>query len=68
MAMSKRDFIALADLVRNAEGTKAQFNDAQIALLAGYCKYQNPAFMEDRWMDYAAGLTGPNGGKRKTAA
>lgn len=71
MSMSKKDFIALADALRDVEGNvvvrggelmvvRADVIDA----IANFCESQNPAFKRDRWLDYLAGKCGPNGGKR----
>ena len=63
--MSKKDFIALADVIRN---NRAAFSDAAIDELAKFCKRENYAFKEDRWRDYIDGKCGPNGGAIKPAA
>ncbi len=76
MSMSKKDFIALADLIRNHNETSARqtrqygadaaidaFTPDQIETLAVFCYSQNPRFMRDRWLDYIAGKCGKNGGK-----
>ena len=69
MSMSKKDFIALADAVRDynreAEDVgQLKFNHRQIQLLADFCQSQNPNFMRERWLDYIAGECGPNGGSK----
>lgn len=61
--MGKKDFIALADLVR-AEGRDV-FSARAIEALAGFCKRQNPNFNRKRWLAYVYGLGGPNGGAVK---
>lgn len=76
--MSKKDFIALADAIREHNVTHrpeapysedAQFTDGQIKTLADFCREQNPRFMRERWLGYIAGECGPNGGSiRKSAA
>jgi len=58
--MSKKDFIKLADYVRG-EG----FTDAQLEVLASFCKSQNSRFMRDRWLGYIRGENGPSGGAVK---
>lgn len=70
--MSKKDFIALADMIRehnvvagNNVGYTA-FNADQLEALADFCRSQNNNFMRDRWLDYIAGKCGPNGGTIKT--
>lgn len=73
MSMSKKDFIALADAIRdhnrvyshsaNAELGEV-FTAEQLDTLASFCKSTNPAFMRDRWLGYIAGTNGKNGGSR----
>lgn len=73
MSMSKQDFIALADVIREhnegkrrAFGKNAErmcFNVEQITALADFCQGQNSNFKRDRWMGYVAGENGKNGGK-----
>jgi hypothetical protein len=77
MAMSKKDFIALADSIRahnaikrNVWGKSAErmcFNVEQIEALADFCQSQNPRFMRERWLGYIDGENGKNGGTIKTA-
>ena len=69
--MSKKDFIALADMIRvhNADRydgdiSSPPFSQTQINVLATFCRTQNPAFNRDRWLDYIAGTNGPSGGAR----
>lgn len=71
--MSKKDFIALADAIREHNRLAShfggkQFHESQIAILANFCQSQNPNFKRDRWLDYIAGKCGKNGGKVKEAA
>lgn len=66
--MSKKDFIALADAIREANRRYSDpsgypFNPQTIESLAEFCEEQNPNFKRDRWLDYIAGKCGPNGGK-----
>lgn len=70
--MSKKDFIALADVIirsgpadRSASGA---FSLSAIQLLADFCQQQNPNFKRDRWLSYIAGECGKNGGKVKQLA
>lgn len=79
MSMSKKDFIALADVVRainepfkrgdffpiSAEGF---FDRKTIAAIADFCASQNPRFNRGRWLAYIAGECGPNGGAVKKGA
>lgn len=72
MSMSKKDFIALADVLRlfiNAAGREIT-PDEQTLLseLADFCAAQNPRFHRERWLGYIAGTNGPNGGKVKVTA
>ena len=77
MSMSKEDSVALADTFKDAfaengftrepgfdEDRAIYEGDVKRALVA-FCKAQNPAFEEDRWLAYLAGECGPNGGKVK---
>ena len=78
MSMSKKDFIALADAIREynensfPHGTNTasplQFTYTQIVALGEFCRDQNPRFIRERWMDYIAGKCGPNGGRVKKEA
>lgn len=72
--MSKKDFIALADMIRyhnanvfDPNGTM-KFNERHLIALAEWCREQNPRFLRERWLDYIAGKCGPNGGTIKKAA
>lgn len=70
MAMSKKDFIELADTLRSFNKRhmiEEHFNEEHINALADFCKSQNSAFMRDRWMGYIHGECGSNGGKVKVA-
>ena len=67
--MTKKDFIALADMIRHAKHLKEtadQFTPFQIGLIADFCASQNPNFKRDRWLDYIAGKCGKNGGAIKS--
>lgn len=68
MAMSKKDFIALADDIKyhNSFEFNEPFTNGQIDMLASFCKRQNSAFNRERWHGYIAGTNGPSGGKIKT--
>jgi hypothetical protein len=63
-AMGKKDFIALADAIKNMSvGPDEKRNIAE-----GLCetfRASNPRFMKDRFMDYVMGLGGSSGGKVK---
>jgi hypothetical protein len=76
MAMSKKDFIAMADAIRtanqrskraNGSFTPEHFSPANVAVLADFCQSQNPAFKRERWLGYIRGENGKNGGSIKTA-
>ena len=60
--MSKKHFIALADVIRNSPNA---FSGEAILLLADFCKAQNSDFNRDRWLGYIAGRCGPSGGAPK---
>jgi len=62
--MSKKDFIALADYIKNR---KSRFSDEVITELACFCILQNHRFLAQRWVGYINGECGPNGGKVKGA-
>lgn len=72
MAMSKKDFIALADAIREHHAQLAHikqpaadnFTMSQLEVLASFCKRTNPNFKRDRWLSYIAGECRPNGGAR----
>ena len=73
--MSKKDFIALADKLRElnplalseiGQAQRAQWQ-YMVEGLADFCQSTNPRFKRDRWLDYIAGKCGPNGGSRKVA-
>ncbi len=63
-AMSKKDFIALADAIKNMSvGPEEKRNIAE-----GLCstlRASNPRFMKDRFMGYVMGENGPGGGAVK---
>ena len=72
MAMTKKDFIALADtLIAIRASYASHWNanlfracDEHVVALADFCQSQNSAFKRDRWLGYIAGTNGKNGGKR----
>ena len=71
MSMSKQDFIALADIIRDYNNgafpmgsnivSPVQFTHTQILALAEFCRGQNSRFKKKRWIDYIAGECGPSG-------
>lgn len=62
--MSKKHFIELADMIRDAnQAAPGKFTQAAIDKLADFCASQNPNFKRERWLDYIAGKCGKNGGK-----
>jgi len=79
MSMSKKDFIALADTIRefnrtafwgtDKDGTKGKANipiqGDTLETLADFCSQQNPRFNRERWLGYIAGTNGPSGGAVK---
>ena len=71
MSMSKKDFIVLADVSREANSAKrALWNDDRfdcvaVQYLSDFCATQNPRFDRQRWLGYIAGEYGPNGRRVK---
>ena len=66
--MTKKHFIALADMIKQAQGTPYAFNDQQIVLISNLCHNENGNFNRQRWYDYIEGACGKNGGKVKQVA
>ena len=63
MGMSKKDFIALADVVRiHLEQPASPFGDGWVDMLANFCANRNPRFNRKRWLCYIRGENGPSGG------
>jgi hypothetical protein len=73
MSMSKSDFIALADAIREHNSScrsivrQEPFDLDHLAVLADFCEGQNSSFKRDRWLDYINGDCGPSGGRVKKA-
>ncbi len=81
--MTKKHFIALADVIRACEpvddalysGKRGYaYQDGKMdqwhamqSAIADFCHAQNPRFDRIRWLDYIAGKCRPNGGKIKQA-
>lgn len=65
--MTKKHFIALADVIKSAKCTDHKFEDCQLAILADFCQAQNERFNRSRWISYIKGECGKNGGKVKTS-
>ena len=74
--MTKRHFIALADVLRETEPLKLNQKNARASAehrqwelmrdaLASFCETQNPRFLLHRWLGYVNGECGPNGGGLK---
>jgi len=69
--MSKKDFIALADAIRDHNGYAGlpenpethPFEADQLVTLVRFLGESNPRFNRQRWLGYIAGTNGPNGGK-----
>lgn len=67
--MTKKHFVALADLIREHNRIAKQngenaFAQDQLAALSRFCASENPRFNRERWLNYIAGKCGPNGGMR----
>ena len=70
--MTKKHFIALADVLRSIEPTEQRRPVTGQELwqitrnaLANFCESQNPRFNRERWLGYIAGTNGKNGGRVK---
>lgn len=61
--MSKKHFIALANMIRIAR-QNGKFLNGEVVEIANFCKSQNPNFKTDRWFNYIDGKCGPNGGSK----
>ena len=70
--MSKKDFIALANVLRGTRPSVQGFARSQWTrdkdALAEFCKRQNPRFKRERWLGYIEGTCGPSGGRVKVPA
>lgn len=64
MGIAKKEFIRLAEYLRDTDGYCEPFTERQLEHLANFCHEQNPRFMRERWLDYIKGEGGPSGGKR----
>ena len=71
--MTKKHFIALADMVKMNEPINLKQKDSRATpehrqwerdrnALADFCASQNSRFKRGRWFAYIAGECGPNGG------
>jgi hypothetical protein len=69
--MSKQDFIALADVIREhnriashpANSDMPKFEATHLEALVSFMRGQSSNFMKERWLGYVAGENGPSGGK-----
>lgn len=62
MSMSKKDFIALADRLRDLPTETGPCMQSVLDTLADFCASQNPRFKRERWFGYIKGICGPSGG------
>ena len=62
--MTKKHFIALADTIR---AYRDLFSDKAVEVLADFCASENSRFNRERFLNYIAGICGPNGGAVKPA-
>lgn len=62
MAMTKKDFIDLADTLRPVV-KQGELSAEALNAIIYFCKKQNRNFMEGRWLDYMEGKCGPSGGR-----
>jgi hypothetical protein len=58
--MSKKDFIRLANYLRNVK-----LSDEAMDAIVDFCKASNPHFKADVFLGYLKGECGPSGGKIK---
>jgi hypothetical protein len=63
--MTKKDFIKLADYIKEFARQGEPFTESQISCLASFCRSQNSNFNRERWIGYIKGKWGPSGGKVK---
>ena len=63
--MTKKEFIKLADYLKDTQGYCEPFTERQIEHLANFCHSTNYRFKRERWTEYIAGECGPNGGRTK---
>lgn len=58
MAMTRKDFIELADRIKfhnslpEVPGINDHFTPDQLYMLAAFCAFQNPNFDRAKWLDY----------------
>jgi len=62
--MSKKNFVALANYIKDTNNYCQPFTAEQIEHLSNFCHSQNPAFKHERWIAYIKNECGPNGGSR----
>lgn len=70
MSMSKKDFTAIADGIKEhnrINGRYSDFEEDQLEALMDVFKKIDPASDRERWLNYIAGTHGPNGGAVKKA-
>ncbi len=65
--MIKKDFIALADCIRDhnaacEESGVRMFDETHLNTLSAFCHSCNSRFKRERWLSYIHGECGPNGG------
>jgi hypothetical protein len=60
--MTKKDFIKLADYIRESARTGEPFTEGQITCLAAFCRSRNSNFNRERWIGYIKSECGPGGG------
>ena len=62
--MTKKEIIALADVIRFSERNGTSYPWHIILQLGEFCRRHNSHFKEDRWLSYIKGECGPNGGPK----
>ena len=71
MSMTKKDFIALADVIRDYQEEQAHYGHIEkespflLDVLMDFCQSRNPRFKKSLWLAYVRRECGPNGGKVK---
>ena len=62
--MTKKNFIALADYLKDTQQYCEPFTASQLEHLANFCHSQNPRFDHVKFLAYVNGTGGPNGGAK----
>ncbi len=60
--MTRKHFIALAEVVRSLKGTRHEFSESQIYTISGFLREYGENFDRERWLDYVQ--NGPKKSRR----